>query len=116
MNVALGISIDCHYCTGKLVDFKFYGSTKCNSHEGKMSSGCCKDVVHFCKTDSHQSPAVVTVIAPETSLKSHVFLNNSFNSISLITIDNRNNIYLRQCEADPEPPCPLFIYNQVFRI
>jgi hypothetical protein len=119
LNVAFGSSIDCHYCCGKLVNIKIYGVSlaKHNCSHSSMSSDCCKDKIHYCKTDNHTSPAVVAITTPETSIKAPVFVIDSFDFLSLAASNEINNIlYLRQSRTDKAHACSLFISNRVLRI
>jgi hypothetical protein len=121
LNVALGTTIDCHYCCGKLVNFKLsnisVSKAKCGRSDMSMPSGCCKHEIHYCKTDNHTSPAILTITAPETLIKTPVFLINFLNFFPFVAMNHVIGIlYLRQCKSDIEPACSLFISNRVLRI
>jgi hypothetical protein len=121
LNVALGTSIDCQYCCGKLVNFKLsnisISKAKCGRFDISMRSGCCKNEIHYCKTDNHKSPVVLAIKAPETLIKTPVFLINSLNSFPFVEMNHVISIlYLRQRRSDGEPACSLFISNRVLRI
>src|SRR4030095_5310469 len=116
VNVAFGISVDCHYCGGKLANLKICGvSVKESCPMKSMPLDCCKEKSHYCKTDSHKTPAVANVTAPETSLKIPVFLIDSYNW-SLVTAAQSVRNYLRSRDINQQADCPLFISNRVFRI
>ena len=116
MNVGFGASVDCHYCGGKLADLKICGIVvKSHCPMKSMHSGCCKNKVHFCKTDNHKTPADAVVMTPETSLKTPVFLIDSY-VLSLVTIGQPIKDYFPPGYINRQLDCPLFISNRVFRI
>ena len=116
LNVAFGISTDCYYCGNKLVDLKICGiSVKSDCPMRSAHSGCCKHEAHYCNTDNHQNPTVVTLVTPPASLKTPVFLLDSY-SFSFVAIDQHTIFYFRSPERNRKLISPLFIFNRVFRI
>ena len=116
-NVAFGISVDCHYCGGKLANLRICGvSVKESCPMKSMPSDCCKEKSHYCKTDSHTTlPVAANVTVPEPSLKIPVCLIHSYDP-SLVTIDQPIRDYFPPGYIDQQLDCPLFISNRVFRI
>lgn len=63
MSTAFGIGIDCHYCGGHLsnVAIAGFGHAQCNCSSKDMQPGCCKNELHFCKTDDHKTQAATII-------------------------------------------------------
>ena len=66
-SIAFSITIDFHYCQGKLVKYSIFNINKvpkccCNDMAKSMADLCCKDEVKICKADTHKiSPGVVAM-------------------------------------------------------
>ena len=116
-NVAFTASIDYHYCVGKIVDLKICGiDVKTGCPMTSMHPGCCKHQVHYCNGDSHESPSIVPLVTPGTSLKSPVFVIIDSYNFAVALPGKNQTVYPDIGEMFRRPACPLFISNRVFRI
>lgn len=115
-NVGFGASIDSHYCGGKLVELKICGITvKSDCPMKSLHAACCKNKVHFCKSDNHKAPTVAVVTSTETSLKAPFFSVKQYD-FSLVVIANYNTNHFPSGDIYGQLGQPLFISNCVFRI
>ena len=112
---AFGIGIDIHYCKGKISTISVIGFEKggCGC-KGKMSNGCCKDEVHFCKTDNHKTQDTASVLIPFEIFQPQLYLvDYNFLFKSFVVDKNQlpdfSKIKLRYSNT-------LFILYQVFRV
>jgi len=113
--VATGITMNLHYCGGKLKDISFFQTKEdgCCGNK-KKSKGCCKEKTLVYKVKSiHKTVAKTTI--PNTSVKH--FLANYV--VLDFTCDKPSiKLYaLLDCNAPPFlDPEPVYLLNRNFRI
>ena len=109
-----GISINAHYCGGKIKHISFIKSTTKNCcGKKKMSKNCCKDKVAFFKIkDNHQSSILLKAPVPSFKLAPFVipvFANN-------FSISNLNKFILNYHAPPVFYDNPLYLKHRVLLI
>lgn len=116
-NTAFGITIDFHYCQGKMVKFALLNvSAKpdccCKKDaSSSMSKGCCNDDIKVSQSDSHKTAQSTTV----PDLLEHEALTHFFNYLVLADRVSRPTAQT----VFPKPkrnPEPVYLLCRVFRI
>lgn len=75
MTAALGVAVERHYCSEKLVSVKLGlpGKAGCETSGTDKCKGCCKDQTIVCKTDDHLFQTIKSITFP--ALEGLVILN-----------------------------------------
>ena len=84
-----GVSINAHYCGGKIKHISFFkGNEKSCCGKKKMSKNCCKDKAAYFKVkDNHQSSDLLKSPTPTSKISLFVLPVLEYN----LTFDNQNN-------------------------
>ena len=114
---AFGITIDFHYCQGKMVKSSLLNISEkpgcCCKDEGSrsMPEDCCNDDVKVCKTDNHKTAqSFVSLDLIEHTIVTH-FLDY------LLPLNSLNQQISQANLAKPERnPEPVYLLCRVFRI
>lgn len=77
---SLGIGFDCHYCGGHLSDVTLVGfeHAHCKCSSKNMQPGCCKNEIHFCKTDDHKTQSAAIISSFSVNINIPVFYIQDF--------------------------------------
>jgi hypothetical protein len=114
---AFGITIDFHYCQGRMVKsslLNIEAKPDCcckRDTSGTMSKGCCNDDIKVAKSENHNT--VQSATAPD--LPEHEIITHFLNYLVLADRAGRptsHTIFLKP-ERDPEP---VYLLCRVFRI
>ena len=115
-SIALGISLNYHYCGNQLTKISvlnFGGKTDCGCNDHGIPMPCCKDKLHAAKSDNHKTvqqatlKKIISLVPKPIPISEYVgnlhFGNNTF--ISLCSLADK-----RSCSR------PIFLLSSVFRI
>lgn len=110
---AFGISVKYHYCMDKLakVDVGFTANNDCKCNVPVKPQGCCKDKIFQLKSDTHNA---CQGIQPDSN-ENFVLVAEYLHSIIL---PEPQLVFLEAIiQSDQsQPPSPIFLLNQNFRI
>lgn len=112
---AIGVSVQAHYCGGKLASVSLTASKAdscaCGSKQSKKK--CCSNKTFSIKTkDSQQSPFELN---PEFKAFKFQLLRTIKQKFNLQSARTVNSFYINHHPPDVVKP-PLFLLNRVFRI
>ena len=112
-----GVTINMHYCMGKLVDLNFshnkdQNCSNCGMKETE-SNGCCEDEKKFLKIDNAQKIADAAYQLP---LFTSPALTNLFLEFSSVSVPSIMEEHPLNNSPSRQQGLPLFILNCVFRI
>ena len=118
LNTALGVGIDVHFCGGDIADITIIGlgHAHCNCSPDSMPPGCCKNVVHYCKTDNHKVQAADTTISIQHWIEAPVFFPDYISPLLPLGYQVQNDPDPNHHRTKYVPSADLRILHQVFRI
>lgn len=118
LNTALGVGIDVHFCGGDIADITIVGlgHAHCDCTPGSMPPGCCKNVVTFCKTDSHKILAVDATMGTNHWVQVPVFFPEYISPVLPLGSQGQPDPDPNHHRTKYAPSADLCILHQVFRI
>ena len=110
-----GISINLHYCGGKIKSVSLFQTDEEACCKGKMKkAGCCKDKNAFVKIEDSQASASSLQIPGSKSIQS-VFIGQ-VHRVALNELLSAEFIPLSHAPPNPDSAPPSYLKNRVFRI